>query len=107
MNPNGISPSTNIVCNQESSVYKELVDLNQHNPEDYGYNTVSSTPSDLKGDINRDKKFNINDVTTLQMYLSKDLDILCVNEPMLDFNGDGKINIIDATAMQKALAKIN
>lgn len=99
---NDTSEDLIVVCNPESSTGKQIQELNEKY-SDLTFTTISSTPSDLKGDINRDKKFNINDVTTLQMYLSKDLDILCVNEPMLDFNGDGNINIIDATIMQKTL----
>jgi hypothetical protein len=104
---NGVNKDLNVVCSPGSRADSKIEYLNKWSPEDYSIASISSTPSDVKGDINRDKKFNINDVTHFQKYIAKDLDILCVNEPMLDFNGDGKINIIDATAMQKALAKIN
>lgn len=101
---NDVSPSTTVVCGENSVAAKKIADCKKSDPDLYQFSVVFSTPSDVKGDINRDKKFDINDVTWMQKYLVKDLDILCVNEPKLDFNNDGKQNILDCTLMQKALA---
>ncbi len=102
---NGVSKDLNVVCSPESAVEKKVQYLNEWAPETYSITSVSSVDTDVEGDINRDQKFNIKDVTWYQKYLVKLLDNVCVNELKLDFNNDGKQNILDCTAMQKALAK--
>ena len=61
-------------------------------------------PGLAMGDVNKDGKVDINDVTTLQKWLAKLIDFDAEQLRVADFNGNGAINIIDATAIQKFIA---
>ena len=52
-----------------------------------------------KGDVNGDKKLDINDATLIQLKLAN-VDVIDYNEDAADFNKDGKTDIDDATAIQ-------
>ncbi len=58
---------------------------------------------EVKGDINGDSKFNVQDLITLQklFYSSDDIDPSVV--ALADFNNDGSINIIDICLMKADL----
>ncbi len=101
---NEMSKNTVIVCDVDSPIYSFLEKQNEEFP-DYAHTLVSPTETDIKGDINNDKAFNILDVTYYQKWIAKIIDKKYVNSNTLDYNGDGKTNINDATAMQRALAK--
>lgn len=61
--------------------------------------------SELIHDINGDKRTDVMDVTTLQMYLAS-YDIK-VKETKLDVNGDGIVDVKDVTGLQLYLAGNN
>jgi subtilisin family serine protease len=50
----------------------------------------------LHGDVNRDEKVNVSDVTAL---INMILEILPTDEPVADVNADGKVNVSDVTAL--------
>ncbi len=102
---NGVSSSTTVVCSSDGAAAKEIEARKQSSPSLYQFSVVSSTNSTVDGDINKDEKFNIKDVTHLQKYLALVVTEETVNTDKIDFNGDGNVNIIDCTLMQKALAK--
>jgi uncharacterized protein YxeA len=102
-----IGENANVICNPNGYVANELEESQEEAPHDYNCKLVSSVNTTLKGDINKDNKFNVLDVTALQKYLAKLLDVVYINTDMTDFNGDSYINVKDATAMQKNLAKID
>lgn len=83
------------------------------------YLTDSLTPSDDEepsntlppvdfefsiGDVNMDSKVNIKDVTMIQKYTAKLLELDDNKLILADFNADGIVNIKDATAIQKKIA---
>lgn len=102
-----IGENANVICNPNGYVATKLEELQEKAPNDYDCKLVSSVNTTLKGDINKDNKFNVLDVTALQKYLARLLDVVYINTDMTDFNGDLHMNIKDATAMQKNLAKID
>ena len=53
-------------------------------------------PDFLKGDVNRDGKVNVSDVTAL---INMILGVITKDEESADVNGDGKINVSDVTAL--------
>ncbi len=58
------------------------------------------------GDVTRDKKLNIKDVTAIQKHLAMILDFDEEQKLLADYLQDTKINIKDATQIQKKLANI-
>ena len=58
------------------------------------------------GDVNKDSKLNIKDVTAVQKFLAKLLDFDEEAAMLADYNGDGNLNIKDATTIQKKLANL-
>ena len=58
------------------------------------------------GDVDRDGKVNINDVTMIQQRLVFLINFDVEQANLADFNRDGKLNIHDATAIQYKLAGI-
>ena len=58
---------------------------------------------EVKGDINGDSKFNVQDLVALQklFYASDDIDPSAAT--FADFNNDGRINIIDMCLMKADL----
>ncbi len=58
------------------------------------------------GDVNRDGKLNIKDVTAIQKYLAKLEEFDEQQVALADYNEDGKVSIQDATKIQKKLAKL-
>lgn len=101
-----IGENANVICNPNGCVAQEIKEAQAAGLKDYNCKLVSSVNTTLKGDINKDNKFNVLDVTALQKYLAKIDSIEYVNTDMIDHNQDGKINIIDCTKMQKELVKI-
>lgn len=101
-----IGENANVICNPNGYVANRIKELQEEIPGHYDCKLVSSVNTTLKGDINKDNKFNVLDVTALQKYLAKIDSIEYVNTDMIDHNQDGKINIIDCTKMQKELVKI-
>lgn len=59
----------------------------------------------LIGDVNRDGKISVNDVTELQMYISQSKDFSNEQKMLADYNQDGVINVLDVTGMQQFIAK--
>ncbi len=84
-------------------IYKDG-DLFTANSSDDLYKITMYAEWVLKGDVNSDGIFNINDVTIVQRYLAK-FSVDNFNYVAADFDGNGKINILDITAMQACLAK--
>ena len=71
----------------------------------------STAPTDPEsefesGDVNKDGKLNIKDVTAIQKFLAKLLDFDEEAAVLADYNGDGSLNIKDATTIQKKLANL-
>lgn len=60
----------------------------------------------VRYDVNRDGKFNISDVTTIQKYRVGLLSDDDIDSAQADANRDGKITIRDATCIQMILAGI-
>ena len=56
----------------------------------------TTTPELLKGDVNRDGKVNVSDVTAL---INMILGVITKDEETADVNKDGKINVSDVTAL--------
>ena len=56
----------------------------------------TTTPELLKGDVNRDGKVNVSDVTAL---INMILGVINKDEETADVNKDGKINVSDVTAL--------
>ena len=50
----------------------------------------------LRGDVNRDGKINVSDVTTLVNMI---LGVVTMDQEVADVNGDGKVNVSDVTAL--------
>lgn len=71
-------------------------------------NTTITTPSlnNVFGDANLDGIVNIKDVTTLQKFLAKLIDLSEENLSVSDTNRDGRVTISDATTIQKKLAQL-
>ena len=111
LNPYGLSNNVKYYCNPEGPAYEYLKEALPYYYNGLGFDyspdiLQSSVNTDVEGDVNRDNKFNISDVTLYQKYIAKLYETIAVDDTKLDFNNDGKTNIIDCTAMQKALAKI-
>lgn len=100
-----ISPMAKIYISNNSPVYSGLIKEFENQDLNVAVVNTNAEESDIKGDINNDKAFNILDVTYYQKWIAKIIDKKYVNSNTLDYNGDGKTNINDATAMQRALAK--
>ena len=70
-------------------------------------NTTYTAQYHIIGDVNRDGKVNICDVTAIQRHLA-DLEVIPEQFLMLaDTNGDGKIDIADATHLLMYLAEFD
>lgn len=74
-------------------------------------NTLYDLNARYCGDLNADKSTNVNDVTSLQMYLNGSLFVeedLMFDESRYkiycDLNDDGKIDVNDVTALQKYIS---
>lgn len=63
-------------------------------------------PEFMLGDVNRDGKLNIRDVTLIQKYIAKLAEFDTEQIMLADFNEDGKVNVKDATRIQKKLANL-
>lgn len=59
----------------------------------------------LIGDVNRDGKISVNDVTELQMYISQSKDFSNEQKMLADYNQDGIIDVLDVTDIQQFIAK--
>ncbi len=59
----------------------------------------------VMGDVNRDGKCTVDDVTELQRYLAEFITLDSAQTAAADMDGNGIINISDATAIQCALAE--
>ena len=70
-----------------------------------GTTTVVQPEFEL-GDVNKDNKLNIKDVTAIQKYIAKLITFDEVQVLLADFNGDKKVNIRDVTTIQKKIAKL-
>lgn len=58
----------------------------------------------LIGDVNRDGKISVNDVTELQMYISQSKDFSDEQKILADYNQDGIIDVLDVTDIQQLIA---
>lgn len=58
------------------------------------------------GDVNLNGKININDVTSIQMYLAELEEFTDEQLAVADVNGDGEVDINDATYLQMYLADL-
>lgn len=58
------------------------------------------------GDVDLSKSVNIDDVTYIQLYASKELGFSEGQMELADVNGDGTVNISDATRIQKYISKV-
>lgn len=67
----------------------------------------ATAPQPLKGDVNRDGKVNITDVTLIQKYLAKLIPFDDEQLSLAEFDGDGRLCIKDATAIQYATLSLN
>lgn len=68
--------------------------------------SVPASDKGTLGDVNGDSKVNIKDVTEIQKFAAKLIDLTDAEKLRADVNADTKINIKDATAIQKYIAKI-
>ncbi len=60
----------------------------------------------LMGDVNGDRKIDINDATTIQKYVAKMIGLSAEQIKAAEVTGDGRITISDSTAIQKHIAGI-
>lgn len=58
----------------------------------------------LIGDVNRDGKISVNDVTELQMYISQSKDFSDEQKVLADYNQNGIIDVLDVTDIQQLIA---
>lgn len=58
----------------------------------------------LIGDVNRDGKISVNDVTELQMYISQSKDFSDEQKMLADYNQNGIIDVLDVTDIQQLIA---
>jgi len=75
--------------------------------EHFSYYVVTTTEAESEfetGDVNKDGKLSIKDVTAIQKYLAKLVEFDAEAEALADFDNNGKLNIKDATTIQKKLA---
>lgn len=64
-----------------------------------------SSPSDYRyGDVNMDGKINIKDVTLIQKYISRYVELDETQKELADVNGKGGVTISDVTTLQKYLS---
>ena len=56
------------------------------------------------GDVNRDGIINVSDVTLIQKYLSKDVELDDTQIELADINHDGLVTILDVTMIQCCLS---
>ena len=76
---------------------------NKSLPAVYNYATGSQS---VKGDVNKDGKADVEDVTLIQKFIVKiDLGETIFDEKVADVNGDGVITVIDATEIQIMLSR--
>ena len=76
---------------------------NKSLPAVYNYATGSQS---VKGDVNKDGKADVEDVTLIQKFIVKiDLGETIFDEKVADVNGDGVITVIDATEIQIMLGR--
>ena len=76
---------------------------NKSLPAVYNYNTGSQS---VKGDVNKDGKADVEDVTLIQKFIVKiDLGEAIFDEKVADVNGDGAITVTDATEIQIMLGR--
>ena len=76
---------------------------NKSLPAVYNYATGSQS---VKGDVNKDGKANVEDVTLIQKFIVKiDLGETIFDEKVADVNGDGAITVTDATEIQIMLGR--
>lgn len=68
--------------------------------------TDPTEPALLYGDVNQDSLVNVFDVTAIQRYSAKFIQLSEVQFKQADVNFDGEVNIIDATAIQRYAAGI-
>ena len=103
----------NIVVNveEDGSTVKAQLDLREFDfatKKGAKYTITVTAPEKEKfiyGDVNGDKKINIDDATLIQ---KAGVDLIALEGAYLqaaDVNGDGRISILDATAVQKYVAK--
>ena len=59
------------------------------------------------GDANMDGKINVNDVTTIQRYITEYQSFNEIQKVLADVNKDEKVNITDVTILQKYLTQRN
>lgn len=58
------------------------------------------------GDVNRDGIINVSDVTLIQKYLSKDVELDDTQIELADINHDGLVTILDVTMIQCCLSSV-
>ncbi len=64
------------------------------------------TGSKVRYDVDRNGTFDINDATTLQLYLAEFNDFTALQYDIADANGNGRATVTDVTCMQRALADL-
>lgn len=79
--------------------------VNDYRYEENAYpwlNAVDEAPKLVYGDLNRDGRVDLIDVTLLRRYVAKwDVDIY---EPAADVNGSGTVDLIDVTVLRRYVA---
>ena len=68
------------------------------------YDEYEPSAERLENDINGDGLFDVNDVTSLQLYLAKSIDLDDEGKAMADVDADGKTDVSDVTRLQMLLA---
>lgn len=72
----------------------------------YSTKTLVTEGSDtVKGDVNKDGKFSIGDITALQRYFAEYRGLSSIDATAADANKDGKLTIRDVTQLQRWLAE--
>lgn len=67
------------------------------------YADGSSETKYALGNVNLDDRLDIADVTMIQKYSVKLIDLTDLQKSLADYNGDGRYDISDATQLQKAI----
>ena len=111
INPSTPADSTNTTDSTDpsESSTSDVGDITKPSESSTGESTTSSEPvkdKGILGDVNGDGKVNIKDVTEIQKFAAKLIDLTDAEQICADVNADTKVNIKDATAIQKYIAKI-
>ncbi len=106
---NATEPSEEVTTAPATFDEPETTTPDETEPSTGDATTAPTDPVDkgTLGDVTDDGKVNIKDVTQIQKYAAKIVELTDAEFVCADVNADSKVNVKDATAIQKFLAKID